>query len=111
MKSGMLAALALGLVFAVGCQAKAGARTPGEVWGFCMNSAAEDGSCVQKNDICDSYKELLQEEYPNAKVCRKACYGVRERFLHQQGAFGCTQVFNSAEAYCTSNCNARYDGQ
>lgn len=106
MRTLMLLGVILGVLTAAGCQA--GARTPGEVWGFCMNADSEMGKCSHKNAVCDRYKEILQKEYASAEACREACYEVQQHFVTHEGAMGCTKVFLRGESLCTQNCNSRF---
>lgn len=98
----------IGLWCATGCAAK-GPMTPGEVWGFCMSADYHgQDTCAWKEEVCDAYKQLLQQEYADAKACRSACYGVQTRFLRNAGAYGCTHIFNQGASYCSAACNDKY---
>jgi len=91
-----------------GCVAGA-SLTPGQVWARCMSSDYEkDDTCAWKNEICDAYRELLQQEYADAQTCRSACYDVQTHYIRETGAYGCTKIFSYGSSYCAQACTYNY---
>ncbi|QLA15312.1 hypothetical protein [Desulfolutivibrio sulfoxidireducens] len=83
-----------------------------EVYSFCLmdDSFSEFNECDSEQDICNAYREVVLEEYPDLGSCLAACNETSNRLWRVQYVGNCLGTVNRGQDWCIQFCRRKYRG-